>query len=237
MEKIYGYKESDIIGLAELIKGKGNKSLSQVFESYALKSKKAKGTVRNLYYAIAKLSNNDQEFCDKYLNGKALHVDKIVEFDKTDEEQLLKKVLMGKKEGRSVRSVIMEMARGDGKVALRYQNKYRNVVKNRPNLVSKIIAEIKGDEELIYSERLNTNQIYKTKRVSVENLIAKLRSEIDTIIIKSTYKTQKENEFLKERVSNLEKENARLSKILFKENCSKTALKSLNRTDGKSLIN
>ncbi|MBQ8197756.1 MAG: hypothetical protein IJX16_03260 [Clostridia bacterium] len=237
MEKIYGVKESDIVGLIEFIKDKGNKPLSQVFESYAIKSKKAKGTVRNLYYAIAKLSNKDQEFCDKYLNGKALHVESIVEFEKTDETELIKKVLLGKKEGRSVRSVIMEMANGDGKLALRYQNKYRNAVKFRPKLVSQIIAEIKGDEQLLCGQGLNSNRACTVKNIAVENILAKIRGELESIIFKATYKTSKENEFLKARVVSLEKENAQLNKLLYGENRSKTALKILHHTDGKSLMN
>ena len=81
MEKIYGYKEKDVLGLAEFIKNRGNASLSSVFEKYGLASGKAKGTVRNLYYALAKFSSENQEFCDKYLDGKPLKVSKIIEFN------------------------------------------------------------------------------------------------------------------------------------------------------------
>ena len=54
MEGIYGYKEKDVIGLAKFIDERKGQSLSKTFESYAVISGKAKGTVRNLYYGILK---------------------------------------------------------------------------------------------------------------------------------------------------------------------------------------
>ncbi len=230
MKKMYGYKETDIIGLAEYIKGKGNRPLSQVFESYAMKSNKAKGTVRNLYYAMAKCSNSDKDFCDKYLNGNSLSVEKIVEFKKADECELIKKVLLGRKDGRSVRSVIMEMAGGDGKLALRYQNKYRNAVKNKPELVSKIIAEIKGSEGLL-GARKNTS-LNKPKNIAIEKLIEIIRQEVSSISNNCDCELQRENQQLKEKLSRLEKENIRLTELL---GGSKTALKILGITPKQGL--
>lgn len=231
MKKIYGYKEQDVIGLAQLIKDKGNRSLSQVFESYAIKSNKAKGTVRNLYYAMAKLSNQDSEFCNKYLGGQKLCVEKIVEFGLTDENELIRKVLIGKKEGRSVRSVIMEMAGGDGKIALRYQNKYRNAVKFKPDMVTKIISEIKGDEELLYSNNKSKHQ--NLKNSAVAKMIEKITRDIDCAISNSNFELQKENQSLKEKVSFLEEENKRLNALL---NGSKTALKIFHHVPDQSLL-
>jgi hypothetical protein len=67
MEKIYGYKEKDVIGLAEFLKKKGTLNLSETFVEYGRENGKAKGTVRNLYYALAKRSNFDKEFCQNTL--------------------------------------------------------------------------------------------------------------------------------------------------------------------------
>ena len=62
MEKIYGYKEKDIVGLANFIKERNNQSLSSLFESYSIKSGKAKGTIRNLYYELAKKARKIKTF-------------------------------------------------------------------------------------------------------------------------------------------------------------------------------
>ena len=131
MEKIYGYKEKDVIQLAKFINGRKDKTLTKTFNEFAVEHGKSKGTVRNLYYAIAKLSNKDQEFCDKYLNGQPIFVSEVENFSKEQEMELVKKVLLLKHQGKSVRNAINLLANGDAKLALRYQNKYRNFIKTK----------------------------------------------------------------------------------------------------------
>ena len=89
MNKIYGYKEKDVVGLAQFLLERDKGSLSSKFNEYAMLSGKAKGTVRNLYYALAKKSKEDKDFCNKILNGKQLNVGKIVEFSESEEKQFI----------------------------------------------------------------------------------------------------------------------------------------------------
>ncbi len=210
MEKIYGYKEKDVYALAEFIKEKGETSLSNVFEKFGALYGKAKGTVRNLYYAVAKKSNLDKEFCQKYLGGKPIKISKIEEFSKQDEKQLIKDILIKKNKGKSVRSIIMEMANGDAKTALRYQNKYRNAIKNNPELINEIILEINSQGEKVSIE----NNMHKKSIVS-DAQFNKLKSEIDSLVEKISSKIKKENQYLKERINRLENENLKLISILY----------------------
>lgn len=210
MEKIYGYKEKDIFALADFIKDKGEEPLTNLFEKFGAINGKAKGTVRNLYYALAKKSNEDKEFCQKYLDGKPIKISKIVEFTEQDEKDLIKNIILQKNAGRSVRAVIMEMAKGDAKTALRYQNKYRNAIKNNPELVSKIIAEINADGKKL------TIAIEKREKSMVSDAqFNRLKNEIDALVQKISSKIKKENEYLKERVARLENENLKLVSILY----------------------
>ena len=163
MEKIYGYKEKDIVALAEFIKDKGEISLTNAFERFGVLNGKAKGTVRNLYYALAKKSNEDKDFCQKYLSGKPIKISKIVEFTVQDEKDLIKNIIVQKSTGKSVRSIIMDMAKGDAKTALRYQNKYRNTIKNNPNLIAEIVSEVNREGNLsIELEKEPKNIIIRT---------------------------------------------------------------------------
>lgn len=212
MEKIYGYKMKDVTMLAEYLKSRGNSSLTSVFIDYAKKHGKAKGTVRNLYYALAKRSVEDEEFCQKYLDGKPLEVSKIVEFNEREEKELIKEILLKKAQGKSVRSTIMQMADGDGKVALRYQNKYRNAIKNKPELIEALMQELKGQG--LDVSQLSLDKSSKENQDN-SNLIDQLKKEIDGLVMKIAQKIRKENIFLKERVSALEKENLRLLKIIY----------------------
>ncbi|MBO7149350.1 MAG: hypothetical protein J6V71_00495 [Clostridia bacterium] len=211
MEKIYGYKEKDVIGLAEFLKDRGAESLSSIFTKYALINGKAKGTVRNLYYAVAKRSNVDKEFCDKYLGGKPLAINDIAEFDADEEKKLVKQILIERQNGKSVRSVIMRLSNGDAKLALRYQNKFRNLLKNKPELIAEIVGEIKSEgkgESLIDIEKPNKSPI-------TEQQFNRLKVEIDALIGRISSSLKKENQYLKERIAILETENLRLTALLY----------------------
>ncbi len=211
MEKIYGYKEKDIVGLAEFLKNRRGESLSSTFTKYALINGKAKGTIRNLYYALAKRSNTDKEFCDRYLDGKPIEINNIATFDCQEEKNLVRKILIERQNGKSVRSIIMGLADGDAKVALRYQNKFRNLLKNKPDLIAEVIGEIKSEGKDGLFER--ENKPYKS--LLSEQQFNKLKTEIDALIMRISSKLKKENEYLKERIGVLENENFKLVALLY----------------------
>ena len=48
-------------------------------------------------------------------------------------------------EGKSVRGIALQMANGDKKTMLRYQNKYRSLIKTDPQIVKKTILELKDE--------------------------------------------------------------------------------------------
>ncbi len=232
MEKIYGYKEKDVIGLAEFLKDRGTESLSSTFTKYALINGKAKGTVRNLYYALAKRSNVDKEFCDKYLGGKPLLINNIAEFDADEEKKLVKQILVERQNGKSVRSVIMRLSNGDAKKALRYQNKFRNLIKNKPNLIAEVASEIKaeGKGELLMSvDKPNKSPI-------TEQQFNRLKTEIDALIGRISSSLRKENEYLKERIGILETENLRLTALLYGRE-KPSAKRYFNKKNSKEFIN
>ena len=233
MEKIYGYKQSDVIGLAEFLKTRRGESLSEMFSRYAIKCGKAKGTVRNLYYALAKMSKEDEDFCNKYLSGNPISVSEIVEFKGEEEEDLIKKILSAKSQGKSVRCAINELAEGDGKRALRYQNKYRNAVKNKPDLVRKLIGELESEGEVEHGvlDRPTPEQL-----ISDDQLL-RLKTEINNLVERISSKTKKENKFLKERIVFLERENLRLANLLYKDGVKGDALRFFRARRDKDMLN
>ena len=93
MKDLYGFQKMDVLNLIEFVKERKGESLSSIFEKYAKSSGKAKGTVRNLYYTITKISNTNKEFCEKYLGGKPISVEEKVEFLPCQEKALLKQII------------------------------------------------------------------------------------------------------------------------------------------------
>ena len=233
MDKIYGYKQKDIIGLAEFLMQKGEMSLSSIFEKYGAINGKAKGTVRNLYYALAKKSNQDQEFCQKYLNGKPIKISKGVEFNKEEERELIKNILYSKTAGKSVRAIIMQMAEGNAKTALRYQNKYRNALKNKPKLVADIIKEIQAEGKVVNFSLENK----ESTMVISEHQFDRLKFEIDGLVQKISSKIKKENEYLKQRIGVLESENRKLISLLYSNENLCDAQKFFKTKSKKQFIN
>lgn len=233
MSKIYGYKEKDIIALAEFIRSEKGKSLSDKFALFSEKYNKAKGTVRNLYYALAKQSNIDNEFCQKYLGGVPLSVCKVESFSPEEEKELIKKILISKKEGKSARSAIMELANGDGKLALRYQNKFRNALKNNPRLIAEIVKELKDNGQEV--ENFSSKKVIKN--LLSDKQMERLKNEINSLVGKIALKTQKENERLKERVSVLERENLRLSSLLYSDGKKLGAIRYFRARNSEDMLN
>ncbi len=63
-------------------------------------------------------------------------------FSDEETEQLLKTVLLAQSKGQSVRACTLEMANGDTRRMLRYQNKYRALLKAQPEKVLAVRREL-----------------------------------------------------------------------------------------------
>lgn len=108
-----------------------SRSLSAVFKRFAEENDRAKGGIRNLYYKLVKESKTDKELLTLYPVLKGLKAEKSRAFMKEEEDEIFEKIREGVAGGKSARRVIKELAGGDEKLALRYQNKYRNMLKER----------------------------------------------------------------------------------------------------------
>lgn len=190
MNKINGYTEEEATGLIEYIyTGKNaGKTLSYLFETYGKEHSRAKGSVRNYYYAL--LKKRDDERVGRILEGKDLHAGRIRPFTEAETEDMLRKVLTEKSKGYSVRRAIINVSNGDERLMLRMQNKYRNLLKKQPERIAKAAKEAGIPEEKTFLQR-------------------KLEREIDALYSRLAIDLRKENERLKaelEKLRNGEKE-------------------------------
>ncbi len=188
MNKINGYTEEEAIGLIEYIYAGKNagKTLSYLFEKYGEEHSRAKGSVRNYYYAF--LKNEKDERVKEILKGKQLSAGTIRPFTEEETDELLAKVLEGKKRGLSVRRSIMEAANGDEKLMLRMQNKYRNLLKKQPERVQ-AAAKAAG---------MSAINPFLQKR---------LEREIDALYVRIAEELRRENTLLREEIKRLKGEN------------------------------
>ena len=205
MEKIKGYTEEEIRAfVAFMEKGKREgKNLSELFREYGAAHGRAKGSVRNFYYELLALAEKNAEVRDRYLNASELKAESIREFDPSEAREMMKAVLRAKQSGRSVRAAIRALAGGDEKLALRYQNKYRNMLFGDRELVSEIAAEVERETGRPCAP-------YARKETGRDELLERLKSEIDGLARRLSAGLRRENEALRDRVSRLESENLRL---------------------------
>ena len=168
---------------------KESRSLSAVFERFAEENDRAKGGVRNLYYKLVKESKTDKELLETFPTLKGLKAEKSRAFLREEENEIFDMIREGVEGGKSARKVIKELSKGDEKLALRYQNKYRNMLRERGlskprkpkesnyDNVKKAIDELFDKVLLKRTEReevlMNENEVLKERLAAAEEALAK----------------------------------------------------------------
>ena len=160
---------------------KESRSLSAVFERFAEKNDRAKGGVRNLYYKLVKESKTDKELLEAFPTLKGLKAERSRVFSEEEENEVFERIREGVSGGKSARKVIKELSNGDEKLALRYQNKYRNMLRERG----------------LSKQRKDKESNYDNVRKAIDDLfdkVLKKRTEREEVLLS-------ENEALKERLA------------------------------------
>ncbi len=211
MAKINGYTEEEakkLIGFVSEGKSKG-KTLTYLFETYGREYGRAKGSVRNYYYALMKNQKADERIV-QLLDGTSLSVEKIQSFTEEETENALRSILAEKSKGISVRKAICNLAKGDDKLMLRLQNKYRNTLKKNPERIQKLademgveITQIAGRYGL--KEKKSEKHAYENARFD-DALRRKLENEINALYDRLAKSLKEENERLREENNKLKAE-------------------------------
>ena len=206
MQKINGYTEEEAKTLVKYVadgKKKG-KTLTYLFETYGLQYGRAKGSVRNYYYALMKNEKGDERIV-RLLDGTSLSVEKIREFTEEETDEALKSILQEKSKGLSVRRAIFNLSKGDDKLMLRLQNKYRNTLKKEPERIAKLARDL-GVEETLEKGVKTKNQRVPAPP-DKDFLRRRLESEINALYDRLAMALKEEN-------ARLRAENERLKKSL-----------------------
>ena len=190
MNKINGYTEDEARSFVQYIYAgrRAGSTLTSLFEGYARQSGRAKGSVRNYYYALLRSTGNKE--VKKLLRGTDLKAEPVRAFSDEETDMILRRILTEKSKGISVRRAVLNLAGGDDKLMLRYQNKYRNVLSKQPERIWRLRQEcgLPGTDE-------------GKKRIE---------REIDDLYDRLASSLKEENFRLKSENARLADENARL---------------------------
>ena len=127
-------KETDMLWETADEAHKAGLPLKAVFESIAEKTGRRPNSIRNYYYAQVRRKSGDNTMTARF-----------VPFTEDEVKWLIKQVLIGRSEGMSVRACLQKLSGGDHSLTLRYQNKYRAILKSRPEYVKKIVDELNSE--------------------------------------------------------------------------------------------
>lgn len=208
MNKINGYTEEEAKNLIEYIKdGKSKgKTLTYLFETYGLKRGRAKGSVRNYYYALMKNEKQDERIV-RLLDGSRLSVEKIREFTEEETDQVLRDILTEKSKGLSVRRAIFNLSGGDDKLMLRLQNKYRNTLKKEPERIAKLAEKLGFSEEVQkMRSRVSGEKSERPVLPDRDFLRRRLENEINALYDRLAQALKAENERLRTENEKLKEE-------------------------------
>ena len=127
--------------------------LKAVFERIAQQTGRRPNSIRNYYYAQVRQQEGGQARAQRF-----------VPFTQEEVDWLMEQVLRARAEGQSVRACLQKLSEGDHSRMLRYQNKYRSVIKNRPDYVRWLVEKLNGEgvgcdqPQVNHRVRLDLNQ-------------------------------------------------------------------------------
>ena len=131
-----GWQEAETARLFTAVKeaNAAGAPLRSVFESLSDDLGRKPNSIRNYYYA-----------CLRQQPEATSRAPAFRPFTPEETHELLRQVLMARGQGISVRACVMALAQGSHSQMLRYQNKYRTVLKTRPELIAQVCQELKQE--------------------------------------------------------------------------------------------
>ena len=145
------------------------RSLKTVFDSIAEQTDRKPNSVRNHYYTQLKPSERAEPAFSL--------------FSEEETDRLLSAVLLALSKGQSVRACTLAMANGDTRRMLRYQNKYRALLKSHPDRVRRIRTALMGQGRSIpdpFVRDPDTPHVGRPPKASCE-LERGIRALLDTL--------------------------------------------------------
>ena len=174
-----GWKDEEKLMLWDEVKRaqKLGAPLKRVFETVAKKTGRKPNSVRNYYYMKVKETGEIEQKPSTF-----------TPFTKEEIYTLLRTLLGSAASGESIRGASLRLAGGDKTLMLRYQNKYRSLIKNGRALVEKVLKDMDKDGEKYISpyDTIKTSVQAKESRMMPESVIkALMATDVD---VKSFFK-------------------------------------------------
>lgn len=125
-------EEIDLLFSAVSEAAEAGRPLRDVFAQVGTALSRKPNSIRNFYYARVR---ETPELAARQTPFRSFTQDEV--------HHLLRHVLIGRGQGQSVRACVTALADGDRAGMLRYQNKYRSILKNKPEMLMEVAQELR----------------------------------------------------------------------------------------------
>jgi len=130
--------------------------LKSVFQKISECTGRRPNSIRNYYYS-------------QVHEREGGHIARFVPFTQSEIDDLMDKVLRARARGQSVRACLQEISGGDKNLMLRYQNKYRSMLRLRPDYVSEMVEKL-NDEGVLCDTPFVSHRVKPTVEGAMEYL-------------------------------------------------------------------
>lgn len=212
-----GWKDEEKLMLWDEVKKaqKIGAPLKRVFETVAQKTGRKPNSVRNYYYMKVKETGEIEQKPSTF-----------TPFTKEEIYMLLRTLLAAGAKGESIRGASLKLADGDKTLMLRYQNKYRSLIKSGRPLVEKVMADMDQDNEKYLNpyetRKRSTMQTKESMYLSESVAKALMASDVDiknffrglakiAEIAATKARSEQEIQMMAAQNESIKKENAMLS--------------------------
>lgn len=214
------WKTNEIKNLFKCVeKSKINgESLMTAFKKFAKSNNRKPNSVRNYYYEeIANLKNNEKRQKELNVDLSKHQISTTIKFTLEETKSIVKEILRQKCLGKSTRCACLELANNDIQKMIRYQNKFRSVLKNNKQLYDQCLEELKREGLVSKAEKSNVIYLKKQKKSLSDEDVNSLFMGLIKLVKKSA---------VEEVSSEAEFANSTLRKTLLKLSETETKLKN-----------
>ena len=206
-----------------------NASLLSAFSEYAKTSGRKRNSVRNYYYQeLAELQKNNKRAEQLEIDISKHTITNSILFSQEETKDIISKILSLSSQGFSIRKACLTLAKNDINKMVRYQNKYRSVLKNNPELINSIKKELKLSENQVKQQSQNINNVIYLKKQEERKIS---ESDINSLFLGliKMVKRSAADSVEKKIISDLEYSNSTLRKTLIKLSKAEQDLRDLSK--------
>lgn len=231
MKNYSRWKDKEIKQLFDIVEKnkKENRSLLSAFSEYAKLSGRKRNSIRNYYYQeLSELQKNKSRANKLNINIKNHIVNESVLFSTDETREIISNILKLNSEGYSIRKACLKLANNNVELMVRYQNKYRSVLKSNPELINEITKELNIKNKVMETTKSNSpNNLIYFKKQEPKVISEKDINSLFLGLIKLVKKSAAES-VEKKLISELDFANSTLRKTLVKLSKSEQDLKEMS---------